>query len=787
MNMIGYYIKSAIKSLWANGKFSLINIIGFSFAISVCLAISLFVIHEYSYDKYHENGDRIYRLVDSKLKSSSIDYRTKDLLVENFPEIEKACILHCTYFKPIINVGNQSYYMDQFLSADADLFQVFDIPLILGNKEKPFTDLNSVLISESTSKLLFGDENPLGKEILYQRETRLVVTGVFKDMPESSSIKARFIANAAKKEFRFSFSCTQYADKSTHRYPFRIYFLLNEKSNPEDFRSKLVEKSAALQPYVHEADLLALKDMYLFDTTKGSQNKRGNYKLLQILGSIAVIILILAIVNYINLALAQQKKKNRISGIKKSYGASGSHLWGQFITEAILISSLAFLFAFLLLWMLSPVYALVFNIPFNIDIFVHPFLILALFASILLLGFLSGFAPAFILSKVSPISVMRDTNSKGSSKSYSRNALIVFQFSVSIALIVCVIIVERQMYYVKHKNLGFEPELLIRLHSPMQTPKDFQLLKSFVSEIQNNPNIENVSLTKGNPGGVTLWMGVGEDYWDQETYIPTIEVDTSFISTFKIKLIEGRNAQPHEMGKVCLVNQTFYDYFRMDNIIDKRYANYDDDEGYKIIGVFEDYNYSSLHEKIEPMAMILQDDQPNAVSLRINSNNISETMDYLKTSWDRVLSYYPVSMSFYKERYNKMYKKEERLGKTISLFALLAIAISCFGILGLSIFSAEQRTKEIGVRKTNGAKTYEIIQMLNRDFLKWVALSFLIASPIAWYIMNKWLQNFAYKIELSWWIFALAGIIALGIALLTVSWQSWRAANRNPVESLRYE
>ncbi|WP_321306033.1 FtsX-like permease family protein [Marinifilum fragile] len=783
--MITYYIKSAAKSLWANKKFSSINVLGFSFAISVCLAIGLYIIHEYSYDRHHENADRIYRLIDSKYKSSSIDYRTKDILLENFPEIEKACIIHCTSFQPMLSVGKESYYMDQLLSTDKDIFEVFDIPLVIGNNENPFTDLNSVLLSETTAKILFGNTNPIGKEIVYQRNTNLTVSGVFKDFPEESSIKAKFIVNAQKDEFRFSFSCTQYDDKSTHRYPFRIYLLLKEQCDIPAFKDKLAKKTALLKPYVQEADLLPLKDIYLFDNTKGSVNKRGNYKLLQILSSIAVIILILAVVNYINLTLAQQKKKNRISGIRKSYGARGQHLWGQFIMESLLISIFAFLIALSLVWILSPVYSKVFNIPFDMNAFIQPYLLIALFGSILFIGILSGLVPALILAKASPVRAIRDT--QRSSKSYSRNTLIIFQFTVSIALIACVIVVEKQMYFVKHKNLGFEPEHLIRMHSPMQSPKDIQLLRSFVDEIKSNPNIKNVSLSNGNPGDVTLWMGVGENYWDQNTYIPTIEIDTSFISTFKVKLVKGRNALPSELGKACLVNQTFYDYFRMDNIIDKRYANYDDVQGYKIIGVFDDFNYSSLHKKIEPMAMILNNEAPNAVSLRISSNNIGETIDYLKTSWDKILPYYPVSLDFYNDRYNKMYKKEERLANTISLFALLAIAISCFGILGLSIFSAEQRTKEIGIRKTNGAKTYEIIKMLNRDFLKWVALSFVIASPIAWYCMDSWLKNFAYKINLSWWIFVLAGIIAMGIALLTVSWQSWRAAKRNPVESLRYE
>lgn len=771
----------------ANKKFSLINIIGFAFAISVCLAISLFVIHEYSYDRYHKNADHIVRLIDSKRKSSDIDYRVKDKILANFPEVENLSIVNADTHSTNIGVNNQAYLIETILSTDENFFEIFDIPFIDRASNKAFPDLNSVILSQKTAKLLFGDENPMGKEVLYEKKTVLLVSGIIEDMPESSSIKADIIVNAENDQFKFNWSCEDYKDKSSYRWSFMIYAQLHKNTKQDEIKKKFNQNIKVLEPYISEVDFLPLTRMYLHDKTTESSSKRGNLQLIKLLSLIGIIILVLAMVNYINLSLARQQKSEKLIAIRKSFGASKSKIILHSLCESIMISVFAFLLGSVIFRMCLRIYESIFNTSLS-STFNNQFTLYIGFAlAIVAVGVLSGIIPAVLLSKKSPIATIHKSIGSKKGGISSRNALIIFQFTTSIALIICVFIIKKQIFHVKHHDLGFQQEQLLRLNIPILEKEDHQNCLSLVSELQRQSFVKNICMSNGSPGKVKLDMGAGEDYWDEDIWIPTINVDSNFLKTFNIELIKGRTALASEHGKVCYINEEFFKHMKMTDLKDKYFGNYGDYKGYKIIGVVKNYNYSSLHNLIAPMCMIQQDSRYDAITIRLRHNNISHALDVIESTWTKLLPAYPFTFNFYDDWYNTMYKKEERLAETITLFALLAIAISCFGILGLAIFSAEQRTKEIGVRKTNGAKNHEIIKMLNKDFLKWVGLAFVLACPIAWYTMNKWLQSFAYKTELSWWIFALAGIIAMSIALLTVSWQSWRAAKRNPVESLRYE
>ena len=785
--MILHYIKSAVKSIYSNRKFTLINILGFSFAISVCLAITLFILKEYSYDSYHENGEQIVRLIDSKNKSSNIDYRVKNILIDNFPEIENACLVQRDNNRSNINIGEKALYVNDIMSVDNDFFKIFSIKFIAGQADQAFANINSVVLTEKTAQLFFGEENPIGKEILYGRTNLLSVTAVIEDFPENSSISAGIIVNAANDDFKFSFSCENYKDKTTHRWEFRIYALLNNEVEKKRISEKINDRVSLLKPYVSQIDFLPLEDIYLRDETIGSETKRGNSDLLQLLGAIAIIILSLAIVNYINLTLAQQKKKNKLTGLRKSFGASNSDLLAYFIIEAIIISLLSFILSAFLVWIFSPFYSSVFATRINVDLLQNLPYLAVMALAVFVIGFCSGIGPAIILSKKSPNEVINQKTNSRQKQSYMRNALIVFQFTASIILIICLIIVQKQIIYVKHKDPGFAEKDLLNINLPYLPKKDKSKAFTLAAELRKNPLFKKVSLSNGAPGSINFTMGSGIEHSDKNTAIPVVIVDTNFISTFQLQIIKGRGIEPGDFGKVCMVNEAFYKHFEFENLSNKRFKNYTDN-GLEIIGVVKDFQYGSLHNKITPLCILFAENNNfYQLSVKTIPNSILPAIEELKKTWQTVLPEYPLQYQFFDDWFDALYEKEERFAKTIGLFALLAIAISCFGIFGLAIFSSEQRTKEIGIRKTNGAKTYEIIRMLNNDFLKWVFIAFVIASPIAYIIMQKWLENFAYKTELNWWIFALAGLIAMGIALLTVSFQSWRAATRNPVESLRYE
>ena len=784
--MIGYYFKSAYRNLKSNRKFSVINIAGFAFAISICLAIVLFLIKEYSYDRYHENADQIVRLVNTKNNSSSIDYRVKDILLENYSEFENACLVQRSPRKVNLKVEEKGFSIDGIMSVNNDFFNVFSIEFLQGKSENPFTDINSAIITRSTAQILFGTENAVGKEIIYSSRFPLKITGVINDFPDNSSLNAGILVNAEKKEFKFSWSCKNSNDLSSYRWPFRIYCLLNKNIDREQLIAKVNSNVDKLAPYSGKIDFIQLKNIYLKDNTNGSQNKRGNLALLKLLSGIAAIILLLAIINYINLTVAQQNKRYKDIGIRKTVGAFRNDLLFNFLSESVLVSFIALILSVFFVWLLIPFYGSVFNTTIDISLLSQfPNLIILVFG-IFIIGILSGIGPALVLSGIKPIQILSGSISTKSKKGYLRNSLTIFQFAISIILIFCVTIIQRQISYVKNKDSGFNEEQLLTLSIPRLNKTDANKAYVLLDELKHSPFIKKLSVSNGVPGEINMSMGTNIKNSDKNINVPCLIVDTAFIETFDIEIIKGRNLQPGDFGKVCMVNEAFYRHFEFENLENKRFNNYSKD-GFKIIGVLKDFHYNSLHNSIGPACILFADDIPRSVNVRLPNNGVIPGIDFIKKKWKEILPSYVLEFQFYDAWFDAMYKKEERFAKTIGLFAILAIIISCIGILGLAIFTSERRIKEIGIRKVNGAKISEILSMLNKDFIKWVAIAFVIACPIAYFAMSKWLENFAYKTTLSWWIFALAGVLALGIALLTVSWQSWRAATRNPVEALRHE
>jgi putative ABC transport system permease protein len=411
--------------------------------------------------------------------------------------------------------------------------------------------------------------------------------------------------------------------------------------------------------------------------------------------------------------------------------------------------------------------------------------IIILVGIILAVGLISGSGPALVFSGVSPVRVITGSVIMPGKKKYLRNSLIVFQFTISIILIFCVLIVQRQIKYVKHKDAGFEKEHLLRLDLPEIRAEDAQKALVLLEELRKSPFFRSVSVTSGAPGEIRISMGSNMENSDKNMSVPCLLADTAFLETFGIKVTKGRNLEPGDFGKVCMINETAYKQFDFADLENKRFNNYG---GFDIIGVVNDFQFASFHKTIGPLCIMFTPKQWNTnINIRFADNVSGSGLEFIRQKWNEILSGYPLRYQFYDEWFYSMYQSEERFTKTIGLFALLAIVISCMGIFGQAIFSAELRSKEIGIRKVNGATISEVMVMLNSEFVKMVAIAFVIALPISWYAMHKWLENFAYKTNLSWWIFALAGILALGIALLTVSWQSWKAAIRNPVEALRYE
>jgi len=783
--MIRYYFKSALKNLWINKKFTIIIITGFAFAISVCLGITLFIAKEHSYDRFNEHFDQIVRVTDTEYNSSLIDYRVKDILSDNFAEIEKTCLVLRVNHPIEVKCGEKGFYLDDIISVDNNFFEIFSLSFASKLQSAPFIDINSAVITEETARTLFGDEDPLGKNLSIGGSIPVTVTGILHDFPDNSSISAGIMVNGNNENFRFNTWIKDSRDLSTYRWPFQIYLQLKKSVDPDQLAAKINSHTGLLKPYNDKISFLKLKDIYLYDTTTGSATKQGNPGLLRLLTVIALIILSLAIINYVNLTLAQQSKRIKDTGIMKTFGANRYNILFHHLSESVFVSLIAFILGVYILWIMIPLYNAIFNTSLHFSYFFRFTYIIGLLFAVIIIGVISGSIPAILLSGITPARVLSGTIIPQLKKQYYRNILTIFQFSISIILIFSVLVVQKQIRFVKHRSPGFNEEQLLRLDLPNFPEADVQKAVALLEEYKRSPFIKSVSITSGVPGEIHMSMGSNMENSTRNTGVPCILADTAFLETFGIRLVRGRNLEPGDYGKVCMINEAAYIYFQFEDLNNKRFNNYG---GFDIIGVVNDFQFTSLHKTIGPACIMFTPNfRPTNINIRFAAKSTGQGVEIVKKIWDDILPGYPFKYQFYDEWFDSLYRSEERFAKTISLFALLAIIISCIGILGLAIFSSERRTKEIGIRKVNGANIAEIMVRLNREFVIWVAIAFAVGIPVMMISMKKWLSSFAYRTTLDWWIFVLAGIIALIIAIATVSWQSWGAAARNPVEALRYE
>ncbi len=786
--MLKNYLKTALRNITKNKTFSLINILGFAFGMSICLMIVLYLMKEYSFDSYHTNAASIYRMVAAVDNYSTIDYRVKNAVTENFPQVKNASIIEI-FPKPIETYYNGSaYFIDNIMSTDSNFFEMFTAPFIYGNPKKPFQNINSVVLTESASRLLFGNENSFGKEITirlpFRPENRLIISGVIKDFPDNSSLKANVIVNAENQDFKLYFSCEKGDDKSTYRWLFNIYLQLNKNADPNQLVADINNRAQLLAPYEKKISLLPLNEMYLNDYSKGGDALKGNPKLLRLFLGIALIVLVLAVINYVNLTVARQNKRNKETGIRKTIGANRKDLIFLFLIESVLVTVIAFGIALIILMLGLPYFNGIVESSLSVRPLIEFPTSIIVILSIFLIGVLAGMGPAVLLSSFNPVKILNGGSFSHRRKSIFRNALTVFQFTISIGLIFCIIVIEKQIDFVKNQNPGFNKEQLLCIDMPALQKTDGSEAELLLDKLKQHKGIKNISLTMGAPGSINMHMGSGIKGKDKNLSI--ITADSSFLKTFEIQQIIGRSLMPGDMGNVCMLNEAAYKYFEWTDLKDKRFNN-GKVGGYEVIGVVKNFNYASMHNAIEPMCVIFDAHYPTQINLRIAKGAVANSLEYINKLWKEIVPNYPLKYQFYDEWFDSMYRKEDKLAKTIAMYALLAISISCLGILGLAIFSSESRSKEIGIRKVHGANIKDLMLLMNIDYIKWVVIAFVIACPVAWYIMDSWLEDFSYRTTISWWIFALSGVIALMIALLTVSYHAIKAATANPIDSLRYE
>ncbi|WP_045025664.1 ABC transporter permease [Draconibacterium sediminis] len=777
--MLRFKIRLAFRNLLKNKLYSSLIIGGFAIGFTACILIALFYSAEHNVNKHYTRHEQIYRVYDAKKNESGLDYKINAVIAEQYPDVEKACPLGYSYFPFTLKDPETRNYtrVEYTVSTNNNFFNVFSIPVLSSLDEKPFSQLNSAVITESLARKLFGDENPLGKTIK-EEFFSATVTAVMQDLPDNSSFKAELLLNSENEEFQMAQACND----GVCIFPVEHFLLLKDNIEPDEFAKKMNASIGQFNTTTDSLALQSLSDIYLFPIKLGwtDEHSKGNSKMLFIFLAIAILIILLSSINYLNYTVSMQYAKLKEIGINKTNGAGKPHLLIDSFIEVTLGIFIALIISVLFVSLLLPATGTLFGREIHLaDVNLQQLLpvVLGIVTGII---FLNSLAPIYILSRFN-IADFLQGGRKRNGKQFGKQLMLTFQLTVSIALIAVVMLIFKQLQYVKHYDLGFNEEHLLRVELPWLSENQTTLRNEF----SDLPFVSGSALSNGYPGLINMSMGSGVE--DDEFMVECIYVTENFLETMGVQLLDGRNFLSGDKGKACLMNEAAVKRYGWEDIIGKKYNN-GREGGYDVVGMVNNFNVESLHSSLSPVALIYESDREyNTLSLRLIPGNLGQQISELRKVWGRLLPDDPMEFTFYDDQFQAMYQKEDKLAKSITFFSIIAIVLTCMGILGQIFLISLNRTKEIGVRKVNGATVSEILVLLNKDFVIWVIVALVIATPIAYYAMNKWLENFAYKTTLSWWIFALAGILALGIALLTVSWQSWRAATRNPVEALRYE
>ena len=790
--MLKNYLKIAWRNLYKNKVFSLIHILGLTIGITVCMMIFLFIMNEFSVDRFHQKGANIYRVMRGtdaiKTKIPYLSPPYAPALLNDFPnEIKKAVRVMTS--QKLISFDNHAFNEKKVYVVDSDFFSLFTFPLVKGDAATALKDPGSVVLTETTAKKYFGDQDPMGKLIEMDKHHQLKVTGVAKDLPSNSHLNFDLVIPIT------SYLKNSWFNQWINNNGF-TYVLLDEHVNPAQlekrfpaFMEKYMGKDMARMQTRFDLTLTPLHAVYFEESSSFDNVKHGDKSIVYIFLSIAVLILVIACINFMNLSTVRAVDRSKEVGLRKVLGALRFHLMWQFIGESVLLTLISCGFSILLLMLLMPWYNHLLGYSLTVSWTAGP-IYLFLIGVVVVVGFLAGSYPALVLSGFSPIQALKGKFKLGKAGAIFRQGLVVVQFSISVFLIVGTLIITNQMSYVKNKDLGYDKEQSVVI--PVSNDDLYQNLKLFKTELQKNSNVASVSLMSGEPGGY-FDMHSFEIEGQPDVFKPNTEfADFDYVKTLGLKVIAGRDfsAQYHtDSTSAILINRTAATNlgFTPEQAIGKWVKNtMRDDERRTIVGVIEDFNFLSLKENINGLFISPVEDW-RVVVIKLKPGHIQNGMKIIKDAYSKAAPVYPFEYSFLDQKFDTLYKTDLRQQTILSIFSSLAIFIACLGLFGLSLFTAAKRTKEIGVRKVLGSSVQNIMLLLSKDMLKPVLIATFIAIPIGYYCMDKWLQSFVYRTPLHWWVFVLAAVITFAIAIFTVSFQSIKAARTNPVRSLRSE
>ncbi len=808
--MLKNYLKVALRNLWKNKGFSAINIIGLSVGLATCLLIMLYVTDELSYDKYNKKADRIYR-VDGDLQFGGnhfilavVPEPMGPTLKKDYPEVEQY-VRFRGYGGFLVKKGNENVHEEKVIYVDSTLFDVFTLPMIAGDPKTALKDPNSVVITEKIAIKYFNTIDVVGKSLVINDTGNLKITGVIKNIPSQSHFNFDFFVS-------LNGSIQSWEVNSWLSNNENTYIVLKKGADPKVLESKF---SAFVEKYMYPQAfsvlnikkdefaksgnyaryaLTPLTAIHLHSDKVAELGANSSIQYVYIFSAIAIFILLIACVNFMNLSTARSSNRAKEVGVRKVLGSLRNNLIKQFLTESILISLIALILAGLLAWVLLPYFNQIANKEIGIGLFSKSWLLPSLIGLMLLVGLLAGSYPAFYLSSFKPIVVLKGKLASGFKRSWLRSGLVVFQFWISIILIIGTIVIYNQLHFIQNKKLGYNRNQVLILENtdPLGTQA-----KAFENELLKLSGVQSATITGFLP--TSDWRSDSPLFpdasLDQKSAVSSQiwTVDENYIPTLGMQMAKGRNFSKQFLtdSSAVIINEAAAKLLGFADPINKPLYYLTDIKNktivtYHIVGVVKDFNYNSLRQTVTPLAL-LYGNQTSKIALKINTSNIKGLIVQIENKWKVMAPGQPFNYSFMDEQFNNQYRTEQRISQISISFSILAILIACLGLFGLVTYAAEQRIKEIGIRKVLGASVVNLVSMLSKDFLKLVTISALIAFPVAWWAMHKWLQDFAYRVQIGWWIFAVAGLIALTIALLTVSFQAVKAALTNPVKNLRTE
>lgn len=801
--MIKNYFKTAFRNIIRNKLFTFLNVFGLSLGLATAILILFWVQDEFSYDKYNVNAEDIYRITaDYDMSGSRMQLAVTtppmgEIMINDYPEVIKATRLR-NIGSRILGVGDQKFKVEDIIYADSTFFDMFTIPILEGDPKNLLNQPNFLMLSKETSERFFGDNSAIGESIKLGNQS-FMVSGVYDNIPDNTHFHFDILLSMSSLEESFSQS---FLGGNFHTYiqvhPTTDIVKLEDQMQEMIVRymGPAIEKvtGQTMEEFMGDGSaaygLQKLTDIHLRSDLMAEHESNGDINNVFIFSFIALFILVIACINFMNMATARSENRGKEVGIRKVSGAIRGQIIFQYLLESFMITIISYFIAMILVEVFLPSFNTLSGKNIDINYF-EPQTILILIGIILSTSLISGSYPAFYLSSFQPIEALKGVVKSGKSNGRLRNILIVIQFFTTIILISSSIFVYNQLNYIQTKKLGFEKDQLILLHNLNAVGDKAEILKQ---ELLNYPEIISGSVSSYLPVPSSInGIDVHPD-GDQSKLVSIYQwnVDYDYVKTYEMNIIEGRGFSK-EFGTdslAILINEAALKQFGWETIdghFVRRYVNMEGETvDYNIIGVIEDFHYESLKKSVSPMLMILGGGG-SYLSLRYQAAKTQEVIELLEKKWKEFVPNYPFEYSFVNERFDDMYFQEQRMGKIMRIFTILAIIIASLGLFGLSAFIAEKRTKEIGIRKVNGATLLNIFSLFTKDVTKLVIIAFVLAVPLTWYVMDQWLNNFEYRIEMNWLVFVGAGLLSFVIAMLTISYQAYMASTRNPIDSLKYE